>query len=109
LQFARAWGCEVTALSTSADKKAESLKFGAHNFLHTADTAAAVKSHAEHFDFILCTVPKAVDWAFYFQLLRADGTFCLVGMAGDKMTVPVMPLVSRNLHLVGGAGCSRIE
>src|SRR5512139_2529524 len=37
LQFARAMGCEVTAISSSPDKAAEARGFGAHHFLATRE------------------------------------------------------------------------
>ena len=31
LRFARAWGCHVTAFTTSEDKRAEAMAMGAHD------------------------------------------------------------------------------
>ena len=45
LQFARAFGAEVTAFSTSKDKEEEAQSLGAHHFVNTRDTA-----HAEEDD-----------------------------------------------------------
>ena len=39
LQFARAWGCEVTALTTTVAKTEEALGFGAHRVERLADLA----------------------------------------------------------------------
>ncbi len=43
LQFARAFGAEVTAFSTSKDKEEEARKLGAHHFVNTRDTGAMKK------------------------------------------------------------------
>ena len=43
VQFAKAFGAEVTALSTSKDKEAEALKLGAHHFVNTRDMGALKK------------------------------------------------------------------
>ena len=43
LQFARAFGSEVTAFSTSADKEAEAKRMGAHHFIATRDRSALKK------------------------------------------------------------------
>lgn len=40
IQFARAWGCDVTAFSHSADKEGEARRLGAHAFVGTHDTTA---------------------------------------------------------------------
>ncbi|MDX1701744.1 MAG: alcohol dehydrogenase catalytic domain-containing protein, partial [Melioribacteraceae bacterium] len=37
LRFLSAWGCEVTAFSTSPDKEAEAKSFGAHNFVNSKE------------------------------------------------------------------------
>jgi uncharacterized zinc-type alcohol dehydrogenase-like protein len=38
LGFLRAWGCEVTAFSTSPEKEPEARELGAHYFANTRDT-----------------------------------------------------------------------
>jgi len=109
LQFARAWGCEVTGVSMTADKEADSRKFGAHHFLLSSNADAARKSHAQQFDFMLITVPKEIDWSFYMDLVKSNGIICLVGLPGAKMVVPVAPFIMRGLHIVAGPGCTRQE
>ena len=37
LRFLDAWGCEVTAFSTSSDKEAEAKSFGADHFINSKD------------------------------------------------------------------------
>src|SRR6202789_701599 len=61
LQFARAFGCEVTAFSTSADKEAEAKELGAHNFVNSRATGA-LKKVANSFDLILSTVSADQDF-----------------------------------------------
>lgn len=41
LQFARAFGCEVTAFSHSPEKEKEAKQFGAHHFLYTEDLTSS--------------------------------------------------------------------
>src|SRR6185369_1718169 len=55
LKFLRAWGCEVTAFTSSESKHAEARELGAHNVVATRD-AAALKRIARSLDFILVTV-----------------------------------------------------
>ncbi len=47
LQFARAFGCEVTAFSTSKDKEAEARELGAHNFVNTRENGRAEEGGGE--------------------------------------------------------------
>uniref|UniRef100_A0A6U7HBT6 Alcohol dehydrogenase-like C-terminal domain-containing protein n=1 Tax=Haptolina brevifila TaxID=156173 RepID=A0A6U7HBT6_9EUKA len=81
LKFAGALGCEVTALSSSASKKNEAIKNGAHKFIAHADEAEMTASAAS-LDFLLVTLAtqETVDFSKFFSLLRPRGTMCFVGM-----------------------------
>jgi uncharacterized zinc-type alcohol dehydrogenase-like protein len=70
-------GAEVTVLSHSDKKKEDALKMGAVAF-HKMD-AAAFASLKENFDLILNTVSATVDTAAYFELLKFDGAFVVIG------------------------------
>jgi uncharacterized zinc-type alcohol dehydrogenase-like protein len=94
LQFARAFGAEVTAFSTSKDKEEEARKLGAHHFVNTRETNA-MKKIAGSFDVIVSTVNADQDWGAYVNALRPKGTFCLVG-------VPPSPVAVQAFALVGG-------
>ena len=73
LQFANAFGCEVTAFSTSKDKEAEARELGAHNFVNTRDTGA-IKKVAGSFDLILSTISADQDFQTFIGALRPKGT-----------------------------------
>lgn len=100
LQFARAFGAEVTAFSTSKDKEAEALSLGAHKFLNTRDTGA-LKKVAGSFDFILSTVSADQDWQAFIGVLRPKGTLCLVGASPSPVAIAAFPLLSGNKALTG--------
>jgi uncharacterized zinc-type alcohol dehydrogenase-like protein len=100
VKFARAMGAEVTVFSTSADKKDEAVKFGAHNFVHTGDEAA-MKAQVNTQDMILDTVPVPVNWSQYFGILRPGGVLCLVGVPVDTIPIPTIPLVFGQRSVVG--------
>ncbi len=76
LQFARAFGAEVTAFSTSASKEAEALALGAHNFVNTRETKA-LKALAGSFDFIISTVNAEQDWSAYLAGTAPHGNALL--------------------------------
>ena len=78
LQFARAMGCEVTAISSTPDKEAEAHSFGAHRFVATKEKGA-LRSAASSLDFVLSTVYATPDWEGLLAALRPNGTLCLVG------------------------------
>lgn len=91
LQFAKAWGCEVTAFSTSPEKENEAREMGAHHFLHSRDSQAA-QSVAGKFDMILDTMDASLDWDAYINMLRPGGKLHVVGAAA-KVEATVFPLI----------------
>jgi len=94
IQFAHAFGAEVTAFSTSKDKEEEAKRLGAQHFVNTRETNA-IKKLAGSFDLLLSTVNADQDWAGYINALRPKGTLCLVG-------VPPSPVALHAFGLVGG-------
>ena len=101
IQFARVFGAEVTAFSTSAEKEAEARSLGAHNFVNTRESRA-LKDVAGSFDFILSTVNADQDWGIYIQALRPTGTLCFVGIPPSPIALQAFPLIS-GLRTVTGS------
>jgi len=93
IQFARAFGCEVTALSSSPDKEEEAMALGADHFLPSQDPKAFVHA-AGSFDLILSTATGKLPWADYIKLLRPKGKLCLVGIADNPLNLSPMQLVA---------------
>ena len=100
LQFARAFGAEVTAFSTSKDKEKEAKQMGAHHFVSTRETAA-LKKVAGGFDFILSTVGADQDWPGYINALRPKGVLCVVGAPPKPMAVPAFSLIGGQKAIAG--------
>ncbi len=100
LQFARAFGAEVTAFSTSAAKEKEALALGAHQFVNTRDSKG-LKSLAGHFDFIVSTINADQDWSAYVHALRPTGTLVFVGVPPKPGPLPVQPLVIGQRRIAG--------
>ena len=78
LQFARALGYEVTAISSSPEKEAEAFKFGAHKFLLSSDKAG-MEAEEYGFDFHLCTVSGCEQWVPLLDTLKKRGKLILAG------------------------------
>jgi alcohol/geraniol dehydrogenase (NADP+) len=93
LQFARAFGAEVTAFSTSLAKEAEAFELGAHRFVHSRDNKA-LKSVEGSQDLILSTINAAQEWNAYVGALRPHGTLCLVGVPPKPVAVEAFPLIA---------------
>jgi uncharacterized zinc-type alcohol dehydrogenase-like protein len=100
LQFAKAFGAEVTALSTSKDKEEEALEMGAHHFVNTRDMGA-LKKIAGSFDFVLSTVSADQDWQALVNCLRPKGTMCVVGVPPSPITIQAFPLIAGQRAIAG--------
>jgi uncharacterized zinc-type alcohol dehydrogenase-like protein len=100
IQFAKTFGAEVTAFSTSKDKEDEARKLGAHNFVNTRDTGA-LKKVAGSFDLLLSTVSADQDWPAYVAALRPKGTLCIVGASPSPMQVQGASLLSLDKGIAG--------
>jgi uncharacterized zinc-type alcohol dehydrogenase-like protein len=102
LQFARAFGAEVTAFSTSKDKEQEALRLGAHHFVNTRATNA-LKKLAGSFDVLLSTVDSDQDWAGYLGALRPNGVLALVGAPPAPIPVQGFALISQQRSIAGSS------
>lgn len=99
LQFARALGCEVTALSSTPNKKQEALRLGAHHFLSEIPL--------NRFDLILCTVHQNLDWDRLIGALKPSGTLCVLGRPDTPAAVDFSQLISFQKSITGSATASR--
>ena len=100
IQFAHAFGCEVTAFSTSADKAEEAKGLGAHHFVNTRDTAA-VKKLASSFDIILSTVSADQDFQSFIGALRPKGTLIVLGASPSPMQISAFSLLAGQKAVAG--------
>jgi uncharacterized zinc-type alcohol dehydrogenase-like protein len=93
IQFARVFGAEVVAFSTSTAKEDEARSLGAHHFVNSRESKA-MKEVAGSLDFILNTANADQDWNVYIQALRPTGTLCFVGVPPSPVSVQAFPLIS---------------
>ncbi|MDP9038867.1 MAG: NAD(P)-dependent alcohol dehydrogenase [Acidobacteriota bacterium] len=100
LQFARAFGAEVTALSTCKDKEGEARAMGAHHFVNTRDMAE-VKKIAGSFDLLLSTVSADQDWQSFINGLRPRGAMHVVGVPPSPIAVQAFSLIGQQRSLAG--------
>lgn len=92
LGFLHAWGCDVTAFSTSPDKEAEAREMGANHFINSRDPAA-LKSVENSFDVILSTVNADLEWGSYVAALRPKGRLHLVGVVPSPVSSQIFPMI----------------
>lgn len=100
VKFGRAFGAEVTVLSSSPSKKEDALKLGAHHFALTKDEAT-MKSLAQNFDFILDAVAAPHDINSYLELLKVDGTLMMVGVPDKPLPLSAFSLIMRRRKIMG--------
>lgn len=100
LQFLRAWGCEVTAFTSSDSKREEALSLGAHHTINSTDKGA-IKQAAGCFDLILSTVNVTLAWNNYIDALKPKGRLHFVGAALEPLNVSVFSLISAQRSISG--------
>lgn len=98
VKFGKAFGLNVTILSTSASKKEEALKLlGADNFVLSSDEAE-MKSLTNSLDFIVDTASGDHPFDPYLSLLKVGGVMALVGFPSEiKINPASLNLGSRTL------------
>jgi uncharacterized zinc-type alcohol dehydrogenase-like protein len=100
LKFSRAFGCEVTAFSSSPDKEEEARTLGAHNFVISNDNDQ-VQKNARSLDMIICTVHGDLDWNSYLITLRPNGKLVFVGVPDSDISIQAFPLVFGQISVCG--------
>ncbi len=106
IKLAAAMGAHVVAFTTSEAKRQDALDLGAHEVVVSRDTEAMAR-HVRTFDFILNTVAASHDLDAYTNLLKRDGTLCLVGVPehphpSPGVTVLIFGRRSISGSLIGG-------
>jgi uncharacterized zinc-type alcohol dehydrogenase-like protein len=92
LQFARVFGAEVTAFSSSPNKEEEARAFGAHHFCNTRETKG-IKALAGSLDLIVTTANAEQDWVALVTTLRPEGTLCFLGAPPRPPQIPAALLI----------------
>lgn len=93
VKFARAWGCEVTAFTSSPSKRDEALALGAHRTVSSVDLAE-LRTAAGTLDFLLVTVGASLEWDALIATLAPKGRLHLVGVVTDKLSIKSGSLLS---------------
>lgn len=100
LRFLNAWGCEVTAFTSSLSKQEEAQRLGAHKVVASTDSAA-LKAMAGSLDFLLITASADLDWNALLGTLRGKGRLHFVGIAPSAIPVHVFSLIPQQKSLSG--------
>jgi uncharacterized zinc-type alcohol dehydrogenase-like protein len=100
VKFLRAWGCEVTAFTSSATKNAEAMAMGAHRVVDSSD-AGAISAISGELDFLLVTVNVTMNWNALLGCLAPHGRMHVVGAVLEPMAIPAFSLISGAKSLSG--------
>jgi uncharacterized zinc-type alcohol dehydrogenase-like protein len=98
LQFAHALGHDVTAISSSPEKKQEALVFGADHFM-SSDDQISLEQAEFSFDLLLCTAHGKINWEALLQILKKNGLLVLVGF--PDVSFNSTDLVAHQLSITG--------
>ena len=101
VKIAKAMKAHVVVFTTSNNKSADAKRLGAKEVI-ISNNASEMAKHALSFDFILDTVAASHDIDQYLNLLKRDGTMCLVGVPNaPHPAVNPGNLVLKRRQLVG--------
>ncbi|MBC7386835.1 MAG: NAD(P)-dependent alcohol dehydrogenase [Cryobacterium sp.] len=92
VKIARALGAHVIAITTSASKKEDAHRLGAHEVI-VSKNPAEMAAFEGKIDFILNTVSAPHDINAYLELLKRDGTMVLVGVPEKPPELHAMNLI----------------
>jgi uncharacterized zinc-type alcohol dehydrogenase-like protein len=102
LSFARAFGAEVVAFSTSPEKEHDAKSLGAHHFVCINNNVQTAKFQGR-VDLLLVTSCTSMDWRKEMSLLAPDGVLCLIGIPpeGTMVSDAIADLVFSQKKIVG--------
>ena len=100
VKFAAAYGCEVTALTSSESKFDEAKEFGANHVVSSRD-AEAVRKLAGSFDLLISTVNVTLDWDAMIGTLGANGRLHVVGAVLEPIPVAAFSLITQQRSISG--------
>jgi uncharacterized zinc-type alcohol dehydrogenase-like protein len=89
VKLARALGAHVVLFTTSANKVEDAKRLGAHEVV-ISKNEDEMAAHIQSFDFILNTVAAPHNLDAYTNLLKRDGTLCLIGVPDHPHPSPTV-------------------
>lgn len=92
LQFARKWGCEVHAFTTSESKEEEARTLGAH-IVHNTRNPDALKKIAGSLDLIISTINVKLDLHGLLGTLAPTGRLHVVGAVLEPLPLAALDLI----------------
>jgi alcohol/geraniol dehydrogenase (NADP+) len=100
VKFAAAYGCHVTAFTSSESKFDEAKGFGASQVVSSKDSAA-IRKLAGSFDLLISTVNVKLDWDAVIGMLAPHGRLHIVGAVLEPIPLAAFSLITRQGSVSG--------
>lgn len=100
VKFAAAYGCDVTAFTSSKNKFDEAKGFGATHVVSSRDSAA-IKKLGGRFDLLINTVNATLDWEAMIGALAPNGRLHTVGAVPEPIPVAAFSLILQQRSVSG--------
>jgi uncharacterized zinc-type alcohol dehydrogenase-like protein len=100
VKFAAAYGCEVTAFTSSESKFDEAKGFGANHVVCSKDSDG-IKKLAKNFDLVISTVNVKLDWDAMVGTLAPNGRLHVVGVVPEPISVTAFSLIAGQRSISG--------
>jgi uncharacterized zinc-type alcohol dehydrogenase-like protein len=100
VEFAHALGCEVTAISSSSEKREQAFRLGADDFILISDEHSMRKVRFA-FDILLYTSHADINWTALMNSIRTNGKFVVVGFPEAHVKFDPLELVVHQSSITG--------
>jgi uncharacterized zinc-type alcohol dehydrogenase-like protein len=100
VKFAAAYGCDVTAFTSSESKFDEAKSFGANHVVSTKDSAT-IRKLGGSFDLLISTVNVKLDWDEIIGTLAPKGRLHVVGAVLEPIPVAAFSLIMQQRGISG--------
>ncbi len=107
VKFAAAYGCDVTAFTSSERKSNEAKGFGANHVISSRDSAA-IKKLAGSFDLLISTVNVPLDWDAMIGSLAPNGRLHVVGAVLEPIPIAAFSLIMAQRNISGSPTASPV-
>ncbi|MBX3286202.1 MAG: NAD(P)-dependent alcohol dehydrogenase [Acidimicrobiales bacterium] len=95
VKLAKAWGCEVTAFTSTGSKADAAREMGAHRVFDSHD-ADAIAAAADSLDLLVSTVNVPLDWNAYLGTLKRQGRLHVLGAVPAPLDIVNTELMMAN-------------
>jgi alcohol/geraniol dehydrogenase (NADP+) len=108
VKFAAAYGCDVTAFTSSESKFDEARGFGAHHVVSSRDSAA-IRKLTGSLDLLISTVNVPMDWEALIGSLAPNGRLHVVGAVLEPIPVAAFPIIMGQKSVSGSPTGSPVD